>query len=50
MYYNTGFKGIWRRDVDFGAKVFCDLYWDHGKENGNYSTILGSYRDNGKEH
>ena len=24
------------------------LYWDHGKENGNYSSILGLYWDNGK--
>ena len=25
------------------------LYWDNGKENGNYYSILGLYWDNGKE-
>ena len=25
------------------------LYWDNGKENGNYCSILGFYWDNGKE-
>ena len=25
------------------------LYWDNGKENGNYYGIFGLYRDNGKE-
>ena len=24
------------------------LHWDNGKENGNYYSILGLYRDNGK--
>ena len=25
------------------------LYWDNGKETGNYFSILGCYKDNGKE-
>ena len=25
------------------------LYWDNGKENGNYYSMLGLYWDNGKE-
>ena len=25
------------------------LYWDNGKENGNYYSILGLYWDSGKE-
>ena len=25
-------------------------YWDNGKENGNYHSILGLYWDNGNEH
>ena len=28
--------------------VILGLYWDNGKENGNYSSILGLYRDNGQ--
>ena len=26
------------------------LFWDNGKENGNYYSTLGLYWDNGKEH
>ena len=36
-----------RRDA-LGSKDPC-LYWDNGKENGNYYSILGEYWDNGKE-
>ena len=28
--------------------VILGLYWDDGKENGNYYSILGLYWDNGK--
>ena len=28
---------------------YYSIYWDNGKENGNYNSILGLYWDNGKE-
>ena len=33
----------------FPYSLLLGLYWDNGKENGNYYSILGLYRDNGKE-
>ena len=29
--------------------IVSGLYWDNGKENGNYYSILRLYRDSGKE-
>ena len=41
-----GFKGLGFR-VTYA--MTSGLYWDNGKEHGNYYNILGLYRDNGKE-
>ena len=58
VYYNVrglGFRVTWNskriqppcRDY---MGFILGLYWDNGKENGNYYSILGLlYRDNGKE-
>ena len=43
-------RGTWRGSRGPGVKT--ELYWDNGKENGNYYIIgymLGLYWDNGKE-
>ena len=31
-----------------GHLLILGIYWDNGKENGNYYSILGIYWDNGK--
>ena len=38
LYWGLGF-----RDYILG------LHWENGKENGNYRSMLGLYRDNGKK-
>ena len=40
-------------ETTIGIRVILGLYWDNGKENGNYCSILGLHwdymGDNGKE-
>ena len=31
-----------------GIGVIVEVYWENGKENGNYYSMLGLYWDNGK--
>ena len=43
---NSGISQLYRGYIG----VILGLYWENGKENGNYYKIGSIFRDNGKEH
>ena len=40
---------MFRCDYEADIDDLLELYWNNGKENGNYCSLLGLYWDNGKE-